>query len=86
MSETRLYDSAGRKPKILNLSGNLFATTCKPYTDRPEAISEHLRSHIEEEHAEDGVCEHQGCHANLYALTADVRKCVLINSILADKQ
>ena len=48
-------------------------TTCEPSIDSMQAILEHLRTHIDEEHAEDGICDRQGCHTNMYALTAEVR-------------
>lgn len=47
-------------------------------TDRFQAISEHLRLHIEEGHLEDGICEHELCHANMYSLTAEVKDCSLV--------
>lgn len=47
-------------------------------TDRSQAISEHLRIHIEEGNLEDGICEHGLCHANMYSLTAEVKDCSLV--------
>ena len=47
-------------------------TRYKPLTDGNEAISEHLRLHIEESYLKDGICEYQHCHANMYNLTAEV--------------
>ena len=55
-------------------------------TDVIQAISEHLRVHIEEEHAVDGICEHQLCHTNMYALTAEVGLCVHTVDTAADNQ
>lgn len=45
-------------------------------TNGHQAISGHLRLHIEEEHAEDGICERRNCHTNMYALTAEVKALV----------
>lgn len=36
------------------------------------------------EHAEDGICGYQHCHANMYALTAEVSGKVPVLSTAAD--
>ena len=46
--------------------------TCVLIADVIKAISEHLRGHIEELYAVDGICVHQSCHTNMYTLTAEV--------------
>lgn len=55
-------------------------------TDRFQAISEHLRLHIEEGHLEDGICEHELCHANMYSLTAEVKELFSCDSTVTDNK
>ena len=74
----------GQEQSTHEVSSNV--ATCVLITDVIQAISEHLRGHIEEEHAVDGICEHQSCHTNMYTLTEEVRLCVHTVGTVTDNE